>query len=65
MLIDFIAVEMTKTVEDLIAALKAIERKDVVEIITPKYPGMFSQFASIYFLKFVWEIIGVIVGDYL
>ena len=67
MLIDFIAVEMTqKTVKDLIVALRAIRRNDVVEIITAKYPGMFSQFASNYFLKFLWEIyFGVIVGDYL
>lgn len=68
MLIDFFAVdpEMTqKTVKDLIAALKAIRRNDVVEIITAKYLGMFSQFASIYVLKFLWEIyFGVILGDY-
>ena len=67
MLIDFIAVEMTqKTVKDLIVALRAIRRNDVVKIITAKYPGMFSQFSSNYFLKFPWEIyFGVILGDYL
>ena len=38
MLIDFIAVEMPqKTVQDLITALKAIGRNDVVEIISSNY----------------------------
>lgn len=46
MLIDFLAAEMTHiTVQDLIAALKAIKRNDVVEIITAVYPGMFNQCA--------------------
>lgn len=47
MLIDFLAVEKgDKTVQDLIAALKAIGRHDVVKIITDVYPGMFNHCAS-------------------
>ena len=44
MLIDFLSVEMgDKTVHDLIEALKAINRHDVVKIITAVYSGMFKQ----------------------
>ena len=44
MLIDFLSVEMgDKTVHDLIDALKAIDRRDVVKIITAVYSGMFKQ----------------------
>lgn len=47
MLIDFLAVEKgDETVQDLIAALKAIGRHDVVKIITDVYPGMFNHCAS-------------------
>lgn len=55
MLIQYLAdsVEMKhKTVQDLIAALKAIKRKDVVKIITAVYPqaGMFNLSVHLYFL---------------
>jgi len=44
MLIDVLSVEMgDKTVHDLIEALKAINRPDVVTIITDVYSGMFKQ----------------------
>ena len=44
MLIDFLSVEMgDKTVHNLIEALKAINRHDVVKMITAVYSGMFKQ----------------------
>ena len=49
MLIDYLAVEMKdKTVQDLIVALKAIKRNDVVVIITADYPGMFNHSTSLF-----------------
>ena len=54
MLMDYLAdsVEMEyKTVQDLIAELKAIERNEVVEIITAVYPGMFNLSVHLYFLN--------------
>ena len=51
MLIDFLTVEMEdKTVHDLIEALRAINRHDVVRIITNVYSGMFDQCPFLMFM---------------
>ena len=69
MLIDFLSVEMgDKTVHDLIEALKAINRHDVVRIITEVYPGMFKQCPFLIFLCWNKNIVNTalkITGDYM
>ena len=51
MLIDILTVEMEdKTVYDLIEALRAINRRDVVRIITESYSGMFDQCLFVMFM---------------